>query len=267
MQFFIITIKSSLLYLKLFSHFLLLPIILWQGKQLKAKAIELPEAKGARAGQVKCRQPEKMSGTSAQAKQHSLAFLHVGESTVAGVGVENFQQGLSATIAESIADLDYNTHWTSIGQSGVRIKSLIKKVDKALTGEQTLDSVIVTLGVNDASQLVSMKQWRQQLSTLVELLTSRCHNPQLKIFFSQVPPMQDFPILRFPLSSMLGCQAALMNLELQKLANSHQDIFYIQSGLKLQANFMAVDGFHPNAQGYKLWGQLIGQQVVQQQSN
>src|SRR5699024_12028224 len=78
---------------------------------------------------------------------------------------------------------------------------------------------LIMLGVNDATKLTSLKQWRQQL----ELLHSK-FTPSTPLFFAPVPPMQHFHALPQPLSTWLGLRASLLNDVLSDFWLQHHNL-------------------------------------------
>lgn len=64
-----------------------LPLMYFQGKRIKASVPELPEAKGPE-GSVLVEPPA----------SKKLRMLTIGESTVAGIGVETHEEGFSGTL-------------------------------------------------------------------------------------------------------------------------------------------------------------------------
>ena len=68
----------------------LLPVMYFQGKRIKASVPNLPEAKGT-------------AGIAVANSEHSMNLLTIGESTIAGVGVETHEEGFTGTLAKELA--------------------------------------------------------------------------------------------------------------------------------------------------------------------
>lgn len=241
---------SYLLYLPLLP---LLPWIIHQGKNVKRNALRLPEACGTRVGtEPKLQQPT-----------HSLLLRHIGESTVAGVGTDNMNNGLTACIARALASEQLAVQWQAIAQSGLRavqLKEIIAEEDQAppqLPHQNAL--LLITLGVNDTTGLTPVHQWRHQLCQLIEYERSRLP-AEIPVFFTQVPPMQNFPALPTPLNRFLGLRAWQLDKHMQQLCKKH-GWHHVQLSLPLQAKWMAEDGYHPNAEGYARWGEGIANAI------
>jgi len=216
----------------------LLGLIVWQGKQVKKNAIRLPEAAGVRENR----------------KNGVLSFLHIGESTVAGVGVDNINQGLSANIIETIkrsnsCELD----WQILGVNGATIKdSLTFSADHL-----TPDILLITFGVNDTTKMTSKQNWVEGIKYCVE----KYSDTNTQVFFTSVPPMQKFPLLPFPLRTLLGWRSAFLDRELKKVCRQNKwHHLFVEFGSS--GDLMANDGYHPNARGYALWGEEVGGRIL-----
>lgn len=221
-------VLSYLLYLPLIP---LLPLILMQGKKVKANTVRLPEASGK---------------TCAEGTNEGLHLLHIGESTVAGVGVNDLGQGLTAAIFRHSPWL---RGWQCIGRNGWKAGDFLQSAalpDAPLPPDTLL---IITLGVNDTTGFTSIPHWQNNLQQLVQSVP-----PVHRVFFTQVPAMHQFPALPAPLCWFLGLRARQLDLALRILCteNGWQ---YLPSALTIPPGWMAADGYHPNADGYDQWGQ------------
>ncbi|GGY35266.1 hypothetical protein GCM10011297_05430 [Bacterioplanes sanyensis] len=182
----------------------------------------------------------------------TLNLLHLGESTVAGVGVDDIQQGLTAQLACHLQRLKPNTwrqiRWRTIAENGTTAAQLLAKLPKPMSA----DVLIVTLGVNDTTGFTRRSNWEAHLQAMVERVD--CQH----VVVTQVPPMQHFPALPKPLNWWLGLRAWQLDQSLQTLAQQH-DWLHQPFVMALQPQWMASDGYHPNANGYDLWANAIAE--------
>lgn len=215
----------------------LLPIIVIQAKQVKANTPRLPCAQG---------------NIHKKSKKTNISLLHLGESTVAGVGVPYLNQGLTQAIVNQLSMQNSLIDWQIQAQNGAKLSQL-NQLDIPV---QNPDLLIITLGVNDSTGLTSCAEWRKQL----HLCTQRFAGKNTQIFFTQIPNMSEFPSLPAPLSWFLGLRSRLLDDELKKQCSlSHWH--YVKTSLPIKAKWMANDGYHPNAEGYQRWGKEIGQAI------
>jgi len=225
-------ILSYLLYLPLLP---LLPLIIHQGKTVRRTTLRLPEAGGKRECITQPTAP---------------ALLHIGESTVAGVGVSDFRDGLTASLFREL-----NTHgsglinWQAIAMNGataVQLCRLLQNKPPLMAG-----ITVITLGVNDTTAFTPLKRWGSDLEQLAQRLP-----PATRVLFTQVPDMRQFPALPVPLNLLLGLRARQLDLALQCLCHQH-GWHHLPADMKVPAQMMAPDGYHPNAAGYRYWAEHL----------
>lgn len=236
-------IVSYSLYLPLLP---LMPIILMQGKRVKANTLRLPEAKGIRYSLVNQNYNQNLDNSSDQ-----KSLLHIGESTVAGVGVESIEQGFTSNIAQV---LPWGCSWQALGHNGASIADInceLKEFDLKVAA----DIVLVTMGVNDTTSLTSIKSWQQGLAQCIDQALEAVDKPA-NVYFTQVPPMHCFPALPFPLNRFLGLRAWQLDNALKQLCLL-QRWTHLKTDMPLEKEWMARDGYHPNDIGYQKWAQAV----------
>ncbi len=224
----------------------LLILILPQALFVKRTTIRLKEAQGANHGKTGGSVP-------------SIRLLHLGESTVAGVGVKDTQLGFTANLANSMSQKTHQQiQWQTLGVNGICLKELLTLMEQQAL--EQCDVALVSMGVNDTTKLTSIKNWRKQIrSTIAQLLTVT-HGP---VIFTQVPAMMQFPALPAPLKYFLGLRSTILDRELRKVCRQHPRVHFVASLPTITTQLMAEDGYHPNAQGYKEWAYDISPQILE----
>jgi len=220
-------------------YFIALPQGLW----LKKNTLRLPEAKG----------PRKMS--MGEQQDTEIKLLYLGESPAAGVGIEEIKDAVSAQVAYKLAEKQ-KVEWQLLAQNGIKIKELLLKLQQTETHQP--DISIITMGVNDCTNLTSSRAWQKNLH---ELITELKQRGSKHIFFTAVPPMQQFPLLPAPLSWLMGYRAHVMNHLLEQLCQQ-QDAQYLAFSATLVPEMICLDGYHPNEKGAELWASSISQQII-----
>ncbi len=234
----------------------LLPIILRQGKSVKANTLRLPEASGPRDSEV----TNQASSLNSTATLNKKSLLHVGESTVAGVGVVEFQQGLTAHVIRYLTAPDSPWAWQAMGQNGATIAELNKQLKtEVLKNDPSV--ILLTMGVNDTTAMTRRGSWVKNLKHCIDTIEQRRLNVEsegapVNVCFTQVPPMHLFPALPFPLNLFLGLRAWQLDNSLRQLC-VQQDWTHLKIEMPLEKEWMATDGYHPNAEGYKRWAEKI----------
>jgi lysophospholipase L1-like esterase len=234
------------------SWYVLTPIFVLcipQALYVKRTALRLPEAKGEKR--------------LAHGEQYSpLTFLHFGESTVAGVGVNQLNKGLSAQLCSEIHHQLLHSDNVRVeckvtGQNGIRFHELNELIKQ---NTDSADFAIVTMGVNDTTALTSVKAWRQEILQCIRQMN---HLGIPHVFFTQVPPMEQFPALPIPLKYLLGLRAHILNIELRRLCQQAASCHYVGSKLLVEKEMMAEDGYHPSELGYQAWAKQITPQILE----
>lgn len=214
----------------------LLPIIAWQGKRARLNTLRLPEAKG----------DKRLAGGE-------QTLLHLGESTVAGVGVDQLHQGLTGQLLRQL-NVGNQGYCAQIqGANGARMSD----VNEWPRQSEAPDMLLITMGVNDTVAFTSLDTWQQQVLNCVEKFSA----DHSRVIFTSVPRMQQFPALPNPLCWLLGLRAAQLNIRLKRLCEQY-GWHFIQADLPIKSEWMAADGYHPNATGYQQWAALIAHQLL-----
>ncbi len=223
------------------------PLYLLQGRRLRRNTPRLPEVSGPRHGQVGGEPPP-------------LGLLAIGESPLAGVGLDSAEQTVIARLARVLADRsDQAAHWSIVARGGVTVTDtcacLLPQVP-----DRRVDLVLIALGVNDCLQLTGARNWQRELSKLLDGLAERCH-PK-RIVLAGVPPMQHFPALPQPLAGMLGLRARMLDAASAELASARGDLIHAPMTFDGRSpELFCDDGFHPGAHGHQLWAEQIGELV------
>jgi len=185
-------------------------------------------------------------------QQNHPKLVHIGESTVAGVGVENIDQGLTAELCKALNDQrQAPLEWYSHGVNGIRLKQLCTTLP-VLPNDTEI--VFVSIGVNDVTGFTSIRQWQLQLDKLVQTLRKQFSGA---ICFSQVPPMSEFPALPRPLRFILGYRAQVLDRALEEKCVQYDQVYYLKVPISVDQEDMASDGYHPSEIGYKKWAKKL----------
>lgn len=227
---------------------LLFPWLVLVALYTRKTALRLPDAQGAR------------SGDFFKDSHKTLSITMLGESTIAGVGVEHQAQGLVANTAFYLAELTQcRVQWQALGKNGINIRGTINKLAPQVPPSS--DFIVVCLGVNDTTGLTRLATWQSAIEELVGLLQAKS---SAKIFFTSIPPIGKFSALPQPLRWVLGLRAQLLEHVLQVHPMRDKQFQLISFGPMLDARFLARDGYHPSAEGYQFWGKNIAAVLAEQ---
>ncbi|GAB56143.1 hypothetical protein GPUN_2028 [Glaciecola punicea ACAM 611] len=225
---------------------LVFPILLIQAKQVRKRALRLPEAIGER------------KGTVYRKDCPCLSILIVGDSAAAGVGVTHQKDAL---LGQLIANLktQRSVSWQLVAKTGAQTQDMIDMIASAHCN-QRIDVVITGLGVNDATSLQRSTHWINEQHKLHEYCFETLGAKH--IIVSGMPPMHAFALLPQPLRWVMGCRAKQLDaLQKSKLAKQGRTS-YEASSPNLQNSAMAEDGFHPGIDIYKEWASALSQRIL-----
>jgi len=204
------------------------PVFFMQGLYTKRVAKRLPDA-----------QPPS-SGVYGQ-DTGSVQVLGFGDSVIAGTGLENLSESLTAQLARELyLKNGQPVKWRACGQNGDKLKDLLVRTDQL--PEIQPDLVVISVGVNDVTRLTKILDWRRDLHALTEKLRSF----SVCLVFIALPPMECFPVLPFPLRWFLGLRASMLDYWLKRETDLYSDVFYVDYGNHPVWLDMAGDGYHPS---------------------
>lgn len=224
---------------------LLAPVLVHQGRRVRATTPRLPEAPGPRTGEI-------------AAAGAPVELLVVGESPAAGVGAADQQEALAGQVARAMsAESGRAVRWRVLARNGATAAAAHDELLAPATG-LAADVAVVALGVNDTLRLRSPGRWTADLRRLVELLRERCG--PVPIILAAVPPMGVFPGLPQPLRGVLGLRAAVLDRAAVRLVAEMDGVRHVSMPLPPGAvdDFFCADRFHPSPCGYALWGAALG---------
>lgn len=215
---------------------LLLPVLIYQGQKVRQEVPKLPEPDGPRHGQ---------QGPS---NEQPLRVLILGDSAAAGVGVEHQRDALSGQLVGHLPD-NVAVEWRLLAKNGLNLAQITEALSHC---DEQFDVAVVSAGVNDATGRTRRYQFLCQLQELSYRLQR--HHGVKQILYTAVPPMQVFPSLPQPLRWYLGQRAKRLNSVLRAHCNKCDAAKMMVVDFPFAAEYMASDGFHPSAKGYRLWG-------------
>ena len=214
------------------------PLMFIQGILVRRRAVELPEAKGPRAGIV--------------GKGKPLRLLVIGDSSAAGVGVNTQDEAIAGQLAVQLADR-FQVAWKLLAKTGATTKSHTQSLIEQVEGK--FDAAMICLGVNDVTHGVNLRAWLKQQTTLYDVLENRFGVQE--IYVSGLPPIKYFPLLPQPLLWFLGRRADLLDHWLAVLIKNRQNCYHIPIAFPQDTTLMASDGYHPKAGAYAEWASWV----------
>ena len=239
----------------------LLPVMFLQSKWIRRGMPNLPEAEDLIDS----------VGQSGVPQNEAVKLLFLGESSVAGIGVKSHHQSLVGAVSKTLAKgMNTQVQWDVVAKSGYSVKMLNEKLIPQIK-DKNPDLIIVGMGANDAFQLNSLKGWRRDIKALIKNI--RTTHPETPIFFANMPPVIDFPVLTNLLQFFLGNLVILFGNELSRIVPHYQKVWYNEQRITLkgfkaisdenyEVNDFFSDGVHPSGLTYRIWGELMGEYIL-----
>ena len=230
--------------------YLAAPVLLVQGRRVRATTPRLPEASGPSAGEVRGAGPP-------------VRVAVVGESTAAGVGVERHTQGLAGCLAREVAGrTGAAVAWSVHARGGYTAADVCRELLDGLAGRPRPDAVVVAIGVNDLLAARALARFERDVTDLVQVIRAACGG-DVPVVLSGMPPLHRFPALPQPSRAILGRRARAMDARLRRVAGRLPSVRHRPFTLPEDTRrLFAEDGFHPGPTGYRWWATALARDVT-----
>lgn len=240
-----------------------LPILYLQGKRIRKEVPELPEAV----------QPYGLAIPRKQNLDRPFRLITLGESTIAGVGVQTHEEGFSGTIAKELAQqLERPVSWKVYAKSGYTAKRKAFKL-VPLIEEKEVDLILIGTGGNDAFHLNTPRAWRQAIRKLIQSIREKF--PKTPLAFLNMPPIKTFPAFTSLIKFSIGNLVEILGEELEKITNAYPKVYYNAEiispkgwpqklGIEAAENDFFSDGVHPSKLTYQLWAKDFCQYMLKE---
>lgn len=232
----------------------LMPVLLAQGRRVRATALKLPEAAGERHG---------VAGQGRVA----LRVLIVGDSSAAGVGVDTQDEAFAGQLAQALAErTGAAVAWQLVATSG----HTARDASRALAGATLApaDLLVTALGVNDVVGQTRTAHFLAALDEIHALAVARAQVTHT--WHCGLPPMGTLALLPWPLRAVLGRDAAHLDDALVRHLHGQTARLHLPlpEAPRLPGKddatpegWMARDGFHPGLLGYRQWGRQVAEAI------
>ena len=187
-------------------------------------------------------------------------MLVVGESTVAGVGAACHETALTGQLALVLSEhIGREVRWHAVGANGATA-SCTREVLLPRIPADSVDVVVIALGVNDVLRLHSPARWRRDLEQLVIAVRERVG--AAPVVLATMPPLGRFPAFPSPLRWVLGARASALARATVHLARDLENVTVCTDTMDDDTCHYAEDRFHPSELGYQVWARLMAFELV-----
>jgi len=228
-----------------------LPIYIWQGLAVRKKSVRLAP-------------PPQKPIVELKGKGKTLNILFVGDSSAAGVGVEDFELSVAGRLPHLLKKLTGRpTHQRSSGNNSATsgmIRDFI--VPNLETGRY--DYVVLSVGINDTKNFHSSRRFKKEFGTLLYALHAKF--PGVKIIWQGLIDMENVPILPSPLNKILGIRSRILRETGKQLCNERNALAPETEWKVIPENF-STDGFHASVEGYRVWAEELAGYIAALEDN
>lgn len=187
----------------------------------------------------------------------TVRLVMLGDSLAAGVGVRSVEDSVGGHLVALLAGDGHRIELSSVAVSGTRSLHLDTQVSRALLGESP-DVAVILIGLNDVIGLVNPNEAARHLGDAVSRLVST----GVAVVVGTCPDLAASRALGPPLRQIVGWLG-------QRIAYAQEPAVTEAGGVAVElaartgAVFRAdpgticVDGFHPSADGYRIWAHAL----------
>ncbi len=223
------------------------PIYAVQGIAVRVRALRLPPATGDVLSHIDGAEP-------------GLALLAIGDSAVAGVGLDRLEDAVAHRTAAMLAPASGRAvsvraaGFNSITAGGLR-DSVVPNLDGT-----DWHVVVISVGVNDVKNFHSVRRWKREFGGLIYALRARY--PRAVILWSQIPRFIDMPALPKLLARLLDIRADAFNAMASRLCRE-RGAHILERANRFAPETFAVDGFHPGEPIHRLWAEALAARIAE----
>ncbi|MDD4332833.1 MAG: SGNH/GDSL hydrolase family protein [Patescibacteria group bacterium] len=193
----------------------------------------------------------------------NLIYVALGDSLTAGVGADKYEQSFTYLLAQKIAG-DNQITLKDYGLPGAKTDDLIEKLLNSAITDQP-DILTLLIGVNDVHYRVGKDEFQKNYDEILRQLTAKT---KAKIYLINIPYIGANDLILPPYDSYFESRAQEFNVVIKELAEKYQ-LKYIDlytptvDQFKKNGPHYSADSFHPSAEGYAVWAQIIYDQINQ----
>lgn len=223
-----------------------LPVYIWQGLQVRRASTRLAP-------------PDQKFRISLKGKGKPIRVLMIGDSSVAGVGVEDFDDCLSGQLPRMLSQksgrpIEQRTCGNNSATAGQILNHVVPNLEHA-----EYDFIILNIGVNDSKNYHSGRRFKKEFGGLLYALNTKF--PGSKIIWQGLIDLAVIPILPSPLNKVLSIRSRILRQIGVQLCRERLAYAPDTQWQPIPENW-SIDGFHASAKGYESWADELSDYML-----
>nr|AAO22910.1 adventurous gliding motility protein C [Myxococcus xanthus] len=186
----------------------------------------------------------------------SVNYVALGDSTAVGVGAAR-GGGYPERLASRLSAVGLPVGLTNLGQSGARIRDVFTgQVKRAVAAQPTL--VTLGIGTNDLWRGTPVEDFQDDLDRIAR----RLKQTGAPLVVVNLADLALAPVARLVPAALYEGRIEPFNAAIAEVARvhgmHHVDLFTASKDMIPKSpHFFSDDGFHPSADGYEEWADLL----------
>ncbi|WFF02953.1 SGNH/GDSL hydrolase family protein [Micromonospora sp. WMMD964] len=200
-----------------------------------------------------------LRATIGRAEAPPLRLVLLGDSSALGVGVDRLEDTIGGQLAHLLAEgpTGRRVHLSSVGVSGSRSTDLATQVARSLLGERP-DVALILIGANDATGLRRPSDAAAYLAAAVH----RLREARVEVVVGTCPDLGAVRAIAPPLRQVVGWSGRRMaRAQTTAVLDAGGSVVDLaaETGpvFRADAGTLCHDGFHPSADGYRVWAHAL----------
>ncbi|MEO1261298.1 MAG: SGNH/GDSL hydrolase family protein [Bacteroidota bacterium] len=232
-----------------------IPYLLFQGYYIRKKVPDLLP-------------PTDINGHSGT-QPIELKLLCIGESTVAGIGVDTHRDGIAGQLGDYLNEkTNKKIVWSVFAKSGLTTKGVLEKIKNEAV-EIVPDIIVIGVGANDGFRLNSPNVFKKNIQSIIESIQKKF--PDKPIVFANMPPISIFPAFPFLVRYFVANTVNIYRKELNKIIPQYANVYFDHQKIENMdwdlegrpiTDFFS-DGVHPSKLTYGMWAKNIGEFILE----
>ena len=192
-------------------------------------------------------------------KNKPLRILVIGDSTVAGVGVQDFDHSIAGWLSNILSEqtgrsIYIKPHGHNSATSGQIHEFVVPHIE-----QEPFDYISLNIGTNDTKNFHTGRRFCREFGGLIYALRTRF--PDATIIWSGITDLAHIPALPFPINKILSIRSRILSRN-GKILCAERGALAPESKWQPTLDNFSDDGFHASSKGYREWAEGIAKVIV-----